>query len=229
MTQLEDLLSPLEAERIKSVFSPDRVKVRSLSTSFFRFSIPLSTTSSSSSYKALQIEPVASSAQKILVGLLWHAMFGRKLKIVHWFILFQVFSKTINDNAQSRTILAILMIITSKDGRSWNTNLDPVMRVVRRKSRKDPELIVQELLKDLPFRLPKKAPKIDDLFRIREVSVSMQRPKDSNRIGVGYKDKGSLNSGSKIEPLPPDLFLEREDIFDRLLRQIESKYQKFIT
>jgi hypothetical protein len=228
MFEFETFLDPLEVERIKSVFSPDRVKVRQLTLSFFHTRIPLTPTSYGRSYKALEVTPIAFNAEKILVGLLWHAMFGKKFKIVHWNILFNVFTKTINDNNQSRAILAILMIITARAGKSWNTTLVPVMTIVRRKSSEDYDKIIQELLNMLPFRLPKKAPKIESLIKFEEVEVYLRRPKDPNRIGVGYKDKGSLGSESTIEALPPDLFLEREDVFDLLLRQVKQRYQIYL-
>lgn len=228
MTSLVDLLGPLEQERIFMLFTSDRVKVRSLTTSFYHFRIPLSTGSGTTSYKALQIKPLLYNPDKILVGLLWNAVFGKKFKIVHWFILFQVLSRTIQFDVKSRTILAILMIITAKAGQSWNTNLTPVMTIIRKVAPSDFDKEIDELLKGLPVRLPEKGPKIEEIFRISEVTVQMHRPKELVRIGKGYKDKGSLNSGPGYDPLPPDLFFEAEDVFDRLVRQTRKKYWRFI-
>lgn len=228
MSLLIDLLGPLEEDRLKSIFASDRVKARSLTTTFYRFRIPLTPKTGATSYKALQIEPVTLKPEKILVGLLWNAMFGKKFKIVHWFILFQVLSKTLKADNASRAILGILMIITAKAGTSWNTNIGPVRTIVRRVKDSDSDRVINGLLRDLPFRLPEKGPKIDDVIKVSIVQVKMRRPKEAARIGVGYRDKGSLNVGSSYDPLPPDLFEDAEDIFDRLLRQTKKRYRKFI-
>jgi hypothetical protein len=230
-----DLLGPLEADRMKVLFAPQNLKVRSLTTSFYKFRIPLEPTHDKSIVKALSIKPAPGvTAEKILVGLLWNVCFGKKFKVVHWTILFNVLIRTMNLDKSSEAIIAILRIVTAHAGRTskWNSCMKPLKTIIYQKleDREQQKVVLMKILKDLPVRLPEKGPKIEDLLIINfESKIFQTKPPDAKRIGVGYKDKGSLNSGSIIDPIPNSDFCEdKDEIFVRLLRQSEKTYKNLM-
>ena len=229
MFSVEELIDPLEVEAINLLLSPDKMRMRSLTTTFFSFRVPLTPTSSSSTYKAIQVDSrLCRSAESILVGLIWEACYGKKFKVIHWYILFRVLERTSKDRESSRGLYFILGIISANAGKSWNTNMDSVLKILRRQvSVEKADKIIKEALSKLPLRFPKSRPKTFDLLKITTVVVDMKKPKEPKRIGVGYRDKGSLSGSSKVEPLPPDRFVETVDVFERLLRQFNEDLNKY--
>jgi len=230
--QIADLLGPLEAERISILFSPENLKVRNLSISFFSFKLPLEPTHSRTSCKCLIFKPLPGvKAENLLVALLWEAVFGKKFKVYHWYVLFNVLIRTINKDKNSEALLSILVILTANAATTrWNSNLKPMKSIFRRiYGTESHQFELEKLLNNLPYRLPRKSEGIENFMQITEGMFKLEKPKELARIGVGYKDKGSLSS----EKVDPELqtfqfFIEKEEFFDVLLRQVQLKYSNLI-
>lgn len=230
--QIADLLGPLEAERISILFSPENLKVRNLSISFFSFKLPLEPTHSRTSCKCLIFKPLPGvKAENLLVALLWEAVFGKKFKVYHWLVLFNVLIRTIKKDKSSEALLGILVIMTANAASSrWNSNLKPLKSIFRQiYGTEVHQAELDKLLNDLPYRLPHSSSGIENYLQITEGMFKLEKPKELARIGVGYKDKGSLSS-EKVDPelQTVQLSIEKEDFFEVLLRQVQSKYSKLL-
>jgi hypothetical protein len=81
----------------------------------------------------------------------------------------------------------------------------------------------RELEKDLGIKLPTKYDSPKNYFTFEFKQVPQHKPKEPSRIGVGYKDKGTLPKGPKLEPLPDDSYsLPENDIFVDLLERTKD-------
>jgi hypothetical protein len=217
---IEEILGPLGAERIKSLLSSESSKVRGLSSSFYHFKVALEPTHSKRRFEAIVVKPLSPNADKLIVGLLWQALFGKSFKTIHWYMLFAVLIKTARRDSASLAMMKILILSTGKPGNlNWMHNHRTIRTtLVSLLGREQAEAVIKEIVEDLPVKLPKKGPIIDELFSIQKKSVTQRKPNEPSRIGVGYKDKGGLGGGLE-EPLAGSDFLEREEVFDLLLRQ----------
>jgi hypothetical protein len=54
--------------------------------------------------------------------------------------------------------------------------------------------------------------------------IYQQKPKELARIGVGYKDKGSLSGTGGIETSDILDFTEHGLVFDSLVRQVKNRF-----
>lgn len=229
--EFEEFFNPLEDEDIESLLLPQRnEKLRSLSASFFNRKYLLSVTGGSlrNQRQAVFVKP-KQGAQKIIVGLLWNAMFGRKFKVIHWNILFDLFIRTIDNNRASRAMLTVLRLTAaSKDVRDMFSNMDSVSRIVKRKMDKDKaEQFLNQLLNSFGMQFPKTAPVINELLDISQGNYNPPKPKRPQRKR-GYDDKGHLPDETNPIVLP-ELSVQvedKEDLFDLLLRQTD-RYFKF--
>jgi hypothetical protein len=229
--EFEEFFNPLEDEDIESLLLPQRnEKLRSLSASFFNRKYLLSVTGGSlrNQRQAVFVKP-KQGAQKIIVGLLWNAMFGRKFKVIHWNILFDLFIRTIDNNRASRAMLTVLRLTAaSKDVRDMFSNMDSVSRIVKRKMDKDKaEQFLNQLVNSFGMQFPKTAPVINELLDISQGNYNPPKPKRPQRKR-GYDDKGHLPDETNPIVLP-ELSVQvedREDLFDLLLRQTD-RYFKF--
>lgn len=223
--RIVDYLGSLEEERLNVLFSSENQKIRSLVSTFFKCKIPLEPTHGKKRVRAIVVRPLTRVSSKIVVGLLWHACYGRKFKVYHWFILFQVLTRTLKKDKNSEALLSALVILTANAGATrWQSNLKPLRSIFVQhygEERGTRELDKLKLM--LPYRLPEKGPIIDDLLEIKLGSILQRKPKELARIGVGYKDKGNLPKGFTLE-LPSSDFMEKEEIFEVLLRQVRAKY-----
>jgi hypothetical protein len=84
----------------------------------------------------------------------------------------------------------------------------------------------------LEHSIPKKALPISSLYKVRKITIPPVRPQLASRIGVGYKDKGSLPSG-EYDPPEVEVPLLSENFFDfselnsawnDILKEFPSKY-----
>jgi hypothetical protein len=229
--EFEEFFNPLEDEDIESLLLPQRnEKLRSLSASFFNRKYLLSVTGGSlrNQRQAVFVKP-KQGAQKIIVGLLWNAMFGRKFKVIHWNILFDLFIRTIDNNRASRAMLTVLRLTAaSKDVRDMFSNMDSVSRTVKRKMDKNKaEQFLNQLVNSFGMQFPKTAPVINELLDISQGNYNPPKPKRPQRKR-GYDDKGHLPDETNPIVLP-ELSVQvedKEDLFDLLLRQTD-RYFKF--
>lgn len=232
MISVHNYLDPLEADRIKILVSSENAKIRSLATSFFKFRIPLEPTAGRDTVKAISVRPLVDNTDKILVGLLWEACFGKKFKVIHWHILMHVLIRTIEKDRQSEALLAILTIMTANAATSnWSTNMVPLRTILFKKLDEDKaQNLLEYLLDSLPIRLPKKRPTIEKSLSVKlDGSIKQKRPREISRIGVGYKDKGGGVGTGGNEPFGTNANLEPDQTFESLLRQVKHKYVRLIT
>jgi hypothetical protein len=229
----EDFFNPLEEEERENLLkSQHNEKLRSLSTSFFARKYLLSVPGGSvrSQRQAVFVKPLVSNSQKILVGLLWNALFGKKFRVIHWNLLFDVLIRTLDKNSSSRALMLVLRLTaTSKDVRDLNSCIDPVRRIVSRKlDEEHKEVFLKNLEAHLGLRLPEKAPKIEELLEIEVGNYNPRKPKIPQRKR-GYDDKGNLpDKSNPIVPSDDSESLEAmEDIFELLLRQTDRYFNFF--
>jgi hypothetical protein len=81
----------------------------------------------------------------------------------------------------------------------------------------------KKLEADLGLKLPTKAITLSDYLHTEVKEVKLRKPPEERRVGVGYKDKGSLPEGSKEDPLDNDsIWRTEEDLFEVLLKNTEE-------
>jgi hypothetical protein len=80
------------------------------------------------------------------------------------------------------------------------------------------------LILQFPYQLPRTRPDIDSLIAVKVGEIYQQKPKELARIGVGYKDKGSLSGTGGIEASDILDFTEHGLVFDSLVRQIKNRF-----
>lgn len=219
---MEYFFNQLDYETKIRLQSTQILKLRGLVSSDFKLRIPLEPIRGSE-YKALVIKPNAPP-EKLLVGLLWHAMFGKYFKVYHWLILFNLTVKTLQADSSEALVLILILTSTGNPGTSWEQNSQPVRKVLQRLAPEKKEEILQWILSKLPYTLPKKDPKIESFFTVKRELVNIRRPKVPNRIGVGYKDKGSLPKGKRPDLSSSEFLFDLEDRFFLLVRRLKHKY-----
>jgi len=230
----KDFLDPLEVEDLESLFPQRNEKLRSLSASFFDRKYLLScepTGPVRPQRQAVYVKAKSGNGQKILVGLLWTALFGKNFKVIHWNLLFDILLRTAKDDGPSRALMLILRLTaTSKDARDLNTNLDPVRRIIRRSTQKDEEyrFKMNQFERLLGIRLPGKDPKIENLLEFHQGPYSA-RPATRSQRKRGYNDKGHLpdKTNPKVPLGSSEPLEEKEDIFALLLRQTDSAFRRY--
>lgn len=219
----EYLFNSLDYETKARLQSTKKSKLRELALSDFRVRIPLEPTHDRVKYKALKITPLASP-EKVIVGLFWTALFGKTLRVYHWLLIFELLLKTRGSRGSEAMLKILLLLTTENSGQSWNQKYKPVKTILTNVMGDNFKKELDDILKELPFQLPMKNPKIETLLRVEVIEVKLKKPKAPRRIGVGYKDKGNLPDGVRPD-LETSLFLfDLEDWFWHLNRQVKSKY-----
>lgn len=150
--------------------------------------------------KCFQIN-VLEGGQKLLTGVLWHCLFG-KPKVYHTMILFEILNRTEQYSLLAQTVYDVVVIcnLTAKAGvtnEPFHHNLEPVRRTI-------PANQLQTMIDKLRssgINLPHKSPDLDKILTVSKGTIFQRKPQPVNRVGVGYKDKGSLpKPGSEYEP-----------------------------
>jgi hypothetical protein len=229
--KIADFIDPVELERWSILFSPDNVKVRGLPSSFFQMRFPLEPTHSRARVRALSVKPLTSNTDKIVSTLLWHACFGKKFKAIHWYILFNVLIRTIKKDRNSEALLALLSILTANAAATkWDTNMKPLKSILLSKLGQTEHLkILESILNDLPFKLATKGADIDSVISFENSLIELRKPRELARIGVGYKDKGSLNTKVKPDLPSSDVIVsEKEDCFEFLLNKVKRDHNRLL-
>lgn len=203
------------------------ISVQERSLSVRPIKIPLESTAGKRSVTALSYR-VSVRGTKLLSQLLWHALFGTKFKVSHWQFLFEIVDRTNKWDPLLQNIFDVLMIcnVTPNGGpcRSYNQKLK-----CARKALVDSTDLEGLLLrfKQSGIEFPRKAPDIDQLIHVStEGKIFLQKPKDPSRIGVGYKDKGTLGlPGSDYDPdeIPPSSVEGSKDLFMKLLSNFRKR------
>lgn len=231
MNLIEAFEDFLDEEDVFFLCSTKRQKVRSVVHTFFGFKVPLEPTHSRTTIKAIVVRPKVFSSEKIIVGLLWEAVYGRKFKVIHWFVLFKLLIRTLEKDESSEAILAACMILSTNVGATqWQSNMKPLRSLfIQAYGPEEYKVHLDEITRKFPFKLPLKSPKIDELLDFTFGTIEQRKPKDVARIGVGYKDKGSLPVGVKPELPTSSSILEHEDNFVLLHRRVLKKFSMILT
>jgi hypothetical protein len=223
--KLINILSYDDAEALTALLEPKKSKLRGLPTSFFRRKLLLSARHGKRVVPAISVRPLTANSQKILVGLLWEALFGKKFKVLHWNILFDCLTRTIQNDRSSEALMRILRILsTAQAGQDYRTTMRSVKKIVSKKlgAEQAEEYIQQKILNLLPFKLPHKNPHLEEVLEVDWSSKMVQKkPLEQRRVGVGYKDKGSLRQDSVEEPLAYE-FQSRADFFELLISKTQD-------
>lgn len=187
--------------------------------------VPLEPKFGRSKVRCLKIN-VLEGGQKLATGLLWHAMFGKKYKTVYNLIFFEILNRTKHWSPLTQCIFDVLMLtnITAKAGSSENLfyqNLKCVRASV-------PPVDLNKILSTLSsagVSLPHRAPVLCKILTISESYIYQQKAPEVRRIGVGYKDKGSLPlPGSEYNPdeITPYSAPSNYKLWEQLLKNFHS-------
>lgn len=198
----------------------------SLSAGIIR--IPLEPTFGRRSVKCLKIVPLENGT-KLVSGILWHAIFSKHgCKTVHNLILFEILNQTNKWSLLAQLVFNVLMLTnrTAKAGSS-NTllyqNLVPVRRLIS-----DSEL--KQLIEDFAaagMKLAKRAPDLNKLFKVSQSVIYQHKAPPVARIGVGYKDKGTLPvPGSEYDPdeITPFCAPDPNKVWKKFLRVFHQRF-----
>lgn len=154
-----------------------------------------------------------NSPEKSLGHLCWHCLFSRKFKTTEWYVLYFIFTKQFGRLNRIQKLLLYGCLRNSVQRKltlSWDVNHIPLKSVFNDfkvtkfgnfKYSNDTTLL-SLLTKEL--RIPNKALPLDEIRSFDIIFKRYRKPISPNFIGVGYKDKGSLNTGDGYEPEIPD-------------------------
>jgi hypothetical protein len=218
-----DLLDQDTVDRIyDQITNPSKAKsARRFAVPDFRVTIPLESTFGKRTVQALRIRPRSGNSKFLFEGLIWTALYGSKrFTVIHWYILYHLFEKHIEKDKRTIALLKILRITTERSGQALNQKLRCVKTIVQNVL-SDKELAIKyckSLEKDLGLNLQDKKFKPEELFHVELVQILQKKPKPVSRIGVGYKDKGTLPKGPKEDTAcSEDYLVKVGDYFADLL------------
>lgn len=177
-----------------------------------RFILNLEPTASRRSVLAAEFRSLEPNEQILVGHLLWHMLFGKRFKSAHWYFLFRLFEKTLKNNEPEVNALLYGCLLLSTPRKRVN-RLDinhkaigftlkgfKVNRSLNFQSTERPtmlDLIVSR------FHIPRKALPLEELVYWFPREIKQRKPIEPKRIGVGYKDQGSMNAGPGYEPEIP--------------------------
>lgn len=171
-----------------------------------RFTIPLSNAISRlSPGKSLRVR--VSEISLARRHLLWYFLF-KGITVLEWFILQYLLELTLRGGKIGPcACFAGVLSLGSKSRKrldSWNSQLRPIHMILNSKIPQVKilengkcntllDLVIQEL------KVPNIALSKSELYTVTEIEIPKVRPKEERFIGVGYKDKGTLPSGNRLE------------------------------
>lgn len=220
---LYDILDQETVDRLyDQVTNPraNRKSAGSFSLPDFRCEIPLEPKFGKSRVAVLRIRPKGRNGRKLFEALVWTALFGSKrFTMVHWYLLFHLFEKQIRKDPRSLALLKILRITTERSGSAFNQKLRPVKTIVQNVLGKELGLrYCKRIENELGLKLPTEDPHLENLLHVQFGHIIQRRPPAPARIGVGYKDKGTLPKGPKEDTeCSEDYLVQVGDLFADLL------------
>lgn len=144
--------------------------------------------------------------------LLWHTLY-KGITVLEWFCLSQSieFLTKRSDSLSCGTCLVGVLrqsSITRKRILDVTSRLKPIFRSFesRYSNRKFDTKTEDETLLDYLHKvlgIPQKGLPIKELYSLKKIEIPRIIPQQRNRIGVGYKDKGSMGP-EREDPLPSD-------------------------
>lgn len=227
---LADILPPEVVEELSKLGSHPPRKRTSLSMTKkdFECVLSLEPRHKKGGYQVIIVTPKVAQSKKLQQALLWHAIYGNKsFRVIDWNILFNYFNRTLVDDKVSLAILGILRILavgqSPSDKLSFSSTLYSVRQIVANSLGKEIALeFCQRLQNLLGVKLPTSVETLDKLLKIEDDRRTVKKPREPARIGVGYKDKGTLSNTPRMEPLSGDWIEPFEDCFLSLLKKTEN-------
>jgi hypothetical protein len=220
-----DLLTDEQKELLLSLRNKKHYGTPPFRAGDFEFIIPLEPRHDRSSVRAFKVKVISRDGKKIFSALIWHALFGSKtFRVIHWYILFNYLSRTIRKNNRSRALMRILRISTQQCGKALNQHIRPVKTIVSYFLGKELAMkYIQSILSDLDLKLGYDKPDLTKFFHLEEIHLHQKRAPDKRRIGVGYRDKGTLSNSSHEEGEPDESYVfPEEDTFVSLLKSTQE-------
>jgi hypothetical protein len=179
------------------------------------------------------IEIVLLSRSKVVIDhLLWKLIY-KGATVLEWFLLFDFLSK--NEGSSEKYFFACLFGVLKESACSRKGQVDfysqlrPIQRVLLTKvpkgenSHKKYKTLFDFVISKLS--LPQQGMASDKLYTSRVRTYQSSFPRKPNRIGVGYKDKGSLGPVNRldheVEVLDPS---DNFESFESVWKRISSKF-----
>jgi len=173
-----------------------------LSSSDFRGTVNLEPTYGKGSVKVIKYCSHHQDASEVFAALLWEATFGTHFKIWHWYILFNILCKGTSLNNTKIGLFLLLRVVTAKRDLAFFSSMKCFNSILKDRF---PDTVLRQsvlakFMKLFSVTWPTSDPKLHMLLSARECKIVLEKAPDLTRIGVGYKDQGSLGS-STVEPL----------------------------
>lgn len=145
--------------------------------------------------------------------LLWHLLF-KGIKPLEWFILYREFEKQLKESPSTiKTKYFGLLLLLSNNTRKrlpdWKSSSKSVFKRLKDCNSLSSNSPRKNLLEDILFELkiPQKGDNLQNIYSSFISDFFNKKPIPLSRIGVGYKDKGSLKQGFDDEPEPLQPYL----------------------
>lgn len=167
--------------------------------------------------------------------LLWKLLF-RGLLPLEWLVLYREFEyKLKEDPGNLKTqYLGLLLFLSNKTRKrlpDWKSSSRSVFKKLQDCSSLLSNSPRTSLLEDIIFELkvPKKGDNVENIFTSVIRDYYNKKPIPVNRIGVGYKDKGSLKQGydevpEPLQPFLPDSSVNLADFLRESLEKIGREF-----
>lgn len=186
----------------------------------------------------LPIEPRRGSSQKVarirfasnsrdsLSAVLWDCLFGVP-RVSHWFLLFNLLDRLTKYDDLAQEIFNVMMIINEKSPSGAVSEIFNIrLRSVRAILGADIANEMKKRLRLLGLSVPQKKPSLKMSLTIETIHFRKTPP--VRRIGVGYKDKGSLGlPGSEYDPTEiPTMKGDPNKVWGKLLRTYKRNFHR---
>lgn len=171
----------------------------------------------------------------VLRHLLWHLLF-KGIKPLEWLILFREFEIQLKEAPSAiKTKYFGLLLLLSNNTRKrlpdWRSSSKSVFKRLKDCSSLSSNSPRKTLLEDILFELkiPQKGDNVENIYSVFTQSFYNKKPIPLNRIGVGYKDKGSLKQGydevpEPLQPYSPDSSLNLGDFLQEILQFVGREF-----
>lgn len=159
--------------------------------------IPLQPPNSDVRY-SLGLEIVLLAKSKVVIShLLWKLIYKGGL-VLEWWLLYEYLSRNIRSTDENyfACLCGVLKLssATRKSVLDFQSHLRPIQKFLSEKRTIVDNVPYKNLLEFVhsELKLPKSGSSDNSLYRQAIRTIPFQKPPELNRIGVGYKDKGSM-------------------------------------
>lgn len=164
----------------------------------------------------------------VLRHLLWKLIF-QGLVPLEWLILYREFEIQIKEDPSSLKVKYLgLLLLSSNNTRkrlpNWKSCSRSIFKSLKQclaLSSNSPRInLLEEMV--FEFKIPKKGDNVENVYSFFTQNFYNKKPIPVNRIGVGYKDKGSLKQGydevpEPLQPFEPDSSVDIREFLDEII------------